>query len=981
MKSLNRQDATLIEVLRRRAAEMPDRPAYAFLADGEVEAERLTWAELEARVRTVAAALSAEVPRGERALLLYPPGLEFVAAFLGCLAAGIIAVPAYPPRPRRDQPRLRSILADATPRIALTTAELAGGLPEMARISRLATDTLPVAPDWDGPLPDPESPAFLQYTSGSTSLPKGVTITHANLVHNSGMIQRAFRQDAESVVVGWLPLYHDMGLIGNVLQPLWCGGRCVLMSPVAFLQRPRRWLEAIGRYRATTSGGPNFAYQLCAQKIGPAEREGLDLSSWQVAFNGAEPVRAEALERFAAAFGPQGFRREAFYPCYGLAEATLFVSGATLGEPVRVEAVDAAALERHEAVPAGEETARRLVSCGRAWDGQRIAIVDPESGAELPPGRVGEVWVAGPSVAAGYWGRPEVTERDFQARLDLGDGPFLRTGDLGFLKDGELFVTGRLKDLIILRGRNHYPQDLERTAEAGHAELRPGGAAAFAVEVNGEERLVVAAEVERRWRAELEELAAAVRRTVAEEHEVQVYEVVLLKPGGLPKTSSGKVQRHACRAGYLDGTLEALGTSAVGHGGRRDEVPAKRPAPPREELAALPEAERREAVLAWLGDRVANLAGLGTRPAPDQPLTELGLDSLSAVELKGEVEAAFGGTLPLAELLGGWGTGEVAERVLTPRPPLPSPSHTPAGRGGEEGEYPLSIGQEALWFLERLAPTGGAYNIAVAARVAGELDGEALHRALLRLVERHPALRTTFQALEDGAPVQRVGPAAVDFAVAESEERWVQEAWRPFDLENGPLLRVRLLAGGLILFAVHHLVADFWSLAVASRELGALYREETGGAPADLPSLEGDYSGFVQRQREMLAGPREEELWSFWRETLAGPPPDLDLPTDHPRPTVPSFRGGARALVLPPELAERARSLARQSGATLFATLLAVWQTLLGRWTGQEDFAVGSPTVGRPDPALAGLVGYFVNPIPLRAELAGDPPFAAHLER
>ena len=424
---------SLVALLRDRATEAPDR-GYTWLAHGEEAADRLTYAGLDRRARAIAAALTGAVPAGERALLLHPPGLEFVAAFFGCLYAGVIAVPAYPPRSRRADPRLRSIATDCRPRAVLTTAALlarrevlAGQVPELASALWLATETLDGRDGGDHgfePCPrDLADIAFLQYTSGSTSSPKGVMVSHGNLLHNEELIRRAFEQPAGSVVLGWLPLYHDMGLIGTVLQPLYTGAACYLMSPVAFLQRPARWLEAISRYRATTSGGPNFAYELCVRKVGEAEREGLDLSSWQVAFNGAEPVRADTLRRFAAAFAPCGFRASAFRPCYGLAEATLLVSGwrPEEGEP-RVRALDAEALERHEAVDAADAArSRELIGCGAAM--QTVLAVDPESGEPCPPGRVGEIWVAGPSVAQGYWERPEETAAAFGARLADGSRP------------------------------------------------------------------------------------------------------------------------------------------------------------------------------------------------------------------------------------------------------------------------------------------------------------------------------------------------------------------------------------------------------------------------------------------------------------------------------------------------------------------------------------------------------------------------------
>ncbi|HEX2163967.1 MAG TPA: fatty acyl-AMP ligase, partial [Thermoanaerobaculia bacterium] len=550
----------MFDVLRQRAGESPEREVFTWLDDAGAVGARLTWGELDERARAVAAALAQRVPAGERALLLFPPGLDFVVAFCGCLYAGVVAVPAYPPRGERSLPRLDAIAGDCRPAAVLTTAALAdrvsgwiaGGGPGSAA-TLLTIDDLgaDAAAAWRRPAVGPDTLAFLQYTSGSTGVPKGVCVTHRNLLHNEETIRRAFGQSADSVVVSWLPLYHDMGLIGGVLQPLYVGARCVLSSPAGFLRRPVSWLEAIARHGGTTSGGPNFAYELAARKVSDEEREGLDLSSWRVAFNGAEPVRPETLDRFARAFAGCGFRRSVLFPCYGLAEATLFVSGGAVGEGPAVGRFDAAALATHRARPAAD--GRPLAASGRPSAGQRVAIVDGEGGRELPAGEVGEIWVSGPSVAGGYWGRPEETERVFAARLAGGEGPFLRTGDLGFLapaaagEEPQLFVTGRVKDLVILRGRNVYPQDVEATVEAAHPALEAGGAAAFGVDDGGEERLVVACEVRRSVRRSGDELwdevGAAVRQAVFEEHEAALHDLVLLRPGALPRTTSGKVRR------------------------------------------------------------------------------------------------------------------------------------------------------------------------------------------------------------------------------------------------------------------------------------------------------------------------------------------------------------------------------------------------------------------------------------------------------
>jgi len=439
---------TLVDLLQSRAATSPARRAYTFLAE-DAEREQLTYAELDVRARALGARLRDAGWAGQPAVLLFPAGLDFVAGFFGCLYGGAVAVPAHPPGSRRNLARLASLVRDARPVVVLTTEAvlerlrgLTAELPELAGLPWIAVDTLCDAPTgWAPASPALEAAAFLQYTSGSTSAPKGVIVSHRNLMHNEEMIRRAFVQSEESVIVGWLPLYHDMGLIGNVLQPLYVGARCVLMSPMDFLTRPARWLETVSRYRATTSGGPSFAYELCARKVAAEERAGLDLTSWRVAFNGAEPVRADTLAAFAAAFAPCGFRPEVFYPCYGLAEATLFVAGGEVDEAPRVQWFAVAGLERHQASAADDDAtvARQLVACGRAWMGQEIAIVDPETRRRCALEQVGEIWVAGPSVAEGYWRNPAAPERDFRARLAEAPeaGPYLRTGDLGFLADGE----------------------------------------------------------------------------------------------------------------------------------------------------------------------------------------------------------------------------------------------------------------------------------------------------------------------------------------------------------------------------------------------------------------------------------------------------------------------------------------------------------------------------------------------------------------
>ncbi len=571
---------TLVDLLRTRAQGDERRLGYTFLVDGEREGATLTYEDLDRRARAIAVLLADRgVRSGDRALLLYPPGLDFIAAFFGCLYAGVVAVPLYPPHPSqiaRALPRLLAITADAEAGVVLCTGAVAAMAADVSRLapalhglSWLATDTLADgSAEWREPDIDGDSLVFLQYTSGSTAAPKGVMVSHANLLHNLGYACYAAENDRTTIAVSWLPVIHDMGLIEGVLQPVYAGYPTYLMAPASFLQRPSRWLEAITRYRATNSGGPNFAYDLCVRRIAPAGREALDLSSWRVAYNGAEPIRRDTLVAFHAAFRRSGFRWKAFYPVYGLAEATLVVStGRRNYEPVVCEA-DADRLAETATLAAGAGNPRvvPLVSSGPALYGTRVLIVDPESLERCPPDRVGEIWIDSPSVAQGYWRRPAESAECFQARTSDGDGPFLRTGDLGVLRDGELFVTGRLKDLLIVRGYKHYPQDLELTAERQHEIIRPGCVAAFAIEVGGHETVAILAEVNQRGlsadhherEATLAQVVTSVRTAVADQHGIQLAAVSLIGIGALPKTSSGKLRRQACRAAFHDASLDEL---------------------------------------------------------------------------------------------------------------------------------------------------------------------------------------------------------------------------------------------------------------------------------------------------------------------------------------------------------------------------------------------------------------------------------------
>jgi acyl-CoA synthetase (AMP-forming)/AMP-acid ligase II len=565
------QSTSILDILQERARLQGEETAFTFLNDDDTEST-LTFRELDRYARAVGAFLQDQKAAGERVILAFPPGLPYVIAFYGCLYAGATAVPVYPPKTSKPDTRFEAILRDSDAKLTLTTTAIYEDI--QARFQKLTpalqaqnwktTDDLDLAwaERWKDPGITGDTLAFLQYTSGSTSLPKGVMVTHSNVLHNCQMIVDAHGAPSRSTMVSWLPMFHDMGLIGVVLHTVYHGLNCVMMSPLAFLQRPIRWLQAITRFQANLTVAPNFAYELCVRKIKPEQVAELDLSHLVLATSGAEPVRWDTVKRFIEHFAPAGFRPQASCPSYGMAETTLIVSGSPVTQHPTALSVDKEALKelRVVPVPADHPNAQILVGCGPHHPKSELRIVDPQTLTVCPPGRIGEIWVSGPHVARGYFNKPKETEETFHARIaDTGEGPFLRTGDLGFVHEGELYISGRLKDLIIIRGQNHYPQDIEWTVENSHDALATDCTAAFSVEVNGEEQLVIATEVERQHRkGNLAEVAAAVQIAVSEHHGVSPYAVLILSPGGVPKTTSNKIQRRQTRELFLQKKLNAL---------------------------------------------------------------------------------------------------------------------------------------------------------------------------------------------------------------------------------------------------------------------------------------------------------------------------------------------------------------------------------------------------------------------------------------
>ncbi|NEO62343.1 MAG: fatty acyl-AMP ligase [Moorea sp. SIO4G2] len=568
---------SLIDLLCYRVTNEPNQKAYTFISNGKTETASLTYGELEKRSRAIAAQLQEMgVTRGERALLLYSQPLDFICAFFGCLYAGVIAIPAPPPdaiRLKRTLPRLQACVQDAQVSLVLTTSQISSQFPSEWQkdfeynnmLLWLFTEEISeqLANQWQELKINLDAIAYLQYTSGSTSTPKGVIVTHNNVMHHSAYIKQAWNYTSDSIAATWMPYFHDYGLIDGLIQPIYSGITCYVMSPLTFVRRPTCWLEVISKYKVTHSQSPNFGYDYCVRQVTSEQITNLDLRSWKTASNGAEPIRKDTIEKFIKTFEPCGFRATAFFPAYGLAEATLLVATKSHNDVPEIASIAASALEKNQIVECdgNQKGSRYVVSCGFPICGIKVIIVNLNTLTRCASDEVGEIWVSDLSVAQGYWNRPEETKHTFEAYLaDTGEGPFLRTGDLGFIKNGQLFVTGRLKDVIIIRGQNHYPQDIEFTVEQSHPALRKNSEAAFGVEVDGEEKLVVVQEVERSWlrKLDFDEVNGDIRQALMEQHELQVYAIALIQPGSIPKTSSGKIMRQACRIKFLEGTLEVI---------------------------------------------------------------------------------------------------------------------------------------------------------------------------------------------------------------------------------------------------------------------------------------------------------------------------------------------------------------------------------------------------------------------------------------
>jgi len=906
--------STFASLIRKNAEQFKDRRAIVFLQADLQPAETFTYEALSAAAHTIAASLLKSVRQGDRVLLAYDNCVDAVLLFWGCLVAGVVAVPAPAPDARRSKLSWRRLLAmceDAQVAMAFTRSEHIGAA--QIHAPNVKWSTLDGLCDWREASPqqphdlatfrpvESEDLAYLQYTSGSTGNPRGAQISHRHMMAHCHAVREIGNFDsAFERTLTWLPWFHDYGLVQGLLQPAVMASTSFLMSTQQFLIRPLRWLEAIELHHITNSGAPDFAYEACVNALARYPDAHFSLHNWKLASCGAEPIRPNTLRRFSDAFAHFGFRPEVFSPSYGLAEAVLAVSLGDARERPKILSVDRIAMVEENRVlelPDGAAGSRELVGSGHVLPGLDVRIVDPLTCVPCAPDTVGEIWVRGPSIGGGYWNQPEASRERFGGQIAGSNdgGDFLRTGDLGFFKYGEIFVTGRHSDLIIVNGRNLHPQDLEETALAASDWVRPKGAIACPIEQGGHERVVLLVECRNQLPpGDRLQLQADLRRDIAEAHEVDLLEVMLLRGGVLPRTSSGKLQRREARRMYLAGELEPSQLKAA-------EIQ-------RETSAS---AERLMTELAPLWAEVLNLPLV----PPDAHFLQLGGDSLTGTQLLSRVRKQWGVEMPISTLFADptlrgmahaldalqQGAAESAEHAIAPSPQAFDPLQAVAS-------VQLSYSQERMWFMQAMAPASSAYNVPLAMRLGGEINAGALEKAFQTVIEHHEILRTRFITTEQGIEARLVetwdfrlnlvdaprAGAAGDAAALQGLLSDLSEP--PFELDTWPLLRASLIREGphdhVLLLVLHHIVADQWSFAILLKELGAAYRQALAGVKPVLDGPKPRYAGYSQWHRGWFETARQQKDTDHWLERLRDLRP-VSLVLDRPRPRQASFRGGS----------------------------------------------------------------------------------------
>jgi amino acid adenylation domain-containing protein len=967
--------------------------------------ENLTFGELDRRARLIASVIQARSARGSRVLLVLDPGLDYICSLFGCFYAGAVAVPVYPPSMMRLQqmlPRLQAIIENAEASLMLTSRNILGesvtSMWGMSGEQIVAVDELYdfAIHSWIPGDIAASDLCLLQYTSGSTGTPRGVALSHANVMCNLASIKQTWDFDG-AVACHWLPPYHDMGLVGGILSPAYCGRRTILLTPQDFMQRPLRWLQAIDRYRGSSSGSPNFGFEVCIRKIDAKECAGLDLSCWKFAMAGAEPVRASTIERFTEKFAPFGFQRSTFTPAYGMAESTVAISAKRRGMDPRVIRVSTRGLTQLRLQqPESLADVSELVSCGDVVPNCEVRIADPKLGSELPIGEIGEIWVRGGAVARGYWNAPEATARTFDACLrsplqQAGQAPeqecgFLRTGDLGCIENDELFVTGRIKELIIVAGRNYYPHDIEAIVQSSSEAFRADSGVAFSLQSTVEERLVVVQEVWRPRRFDLKQLILDIRSVLGEQLELSPYAIVLVPTGTLPKTSSGKLRRNDCRLVFEAGELSELLRWQVDQTTTGAGTPV-------EKLERLPPTTETERWMATLWQEILGVTDI----ARSDDFFALGGESMLVTQLLVQLRQRLGSEVPLSLLFENSSLASFSQAIDSKLDQGATTSSLEnwlhSTQPSESGNYPLSIAQRSFWLLDQLGHTSAFLHVPMTIRLDGSVEDSRWLKALRKLLDRHAMLRAQIvdaagQAVQiiqetiDNTQLQRayqrldlrgLSPETQQTTIDELRR---QLTWQPFSLDRPPLMRMALVQltdqESELLLVMHHAICDAQSLHILIHDLLEFYRNEDTIVDSSTTPR---YVDFALWEQSEGAQAEWRSLTPYWQQKLLDAPSLIKLPLNSgPDGQFHSGnRDGIHAQVLsrriPTHLWEAVERLAARHQLTPSMICLTAYEVLLSRYTSMHDYLVAIPSAGRDLEGLQSIVGCFLNTFIHRASV------------
>lgn len=984
---------TILDILLDHTKVQGEQDIYVFLNENQCEEQRISYGDFTSTVKSMALHLMEHTRKGDRVVLSYPPGLEFLKAFYACLYAGLVAVPIFPPRPKRKHEHLARVVDNCQAALILTTASVLEewqrqppGVKHLEDGRCILSENLSCTRTQIELLPSvkPEDLAFLQYTSGSTGHPKGVQITHSNITANLKSIAQNAGTCRTDVFVNWLPLFHDMGLIITVLLPAYLGTRSVLMAPMAFVQRPRIWLEAISKYRGSVCGAPNFAYELCLERINEEALAGLDLSSWRIAFSSAEPVLATTVAGFTERFASAGFVPQALYPCYGMAEATVFLTGGNANEPpVMNPFLDVVNDTKNSSIDKQQVI---LVGCGSSAPDHAIRIVDTTNNCEVASGSIGEIWAQGPSISFGYWGLEEQSQKTFGAHLQGYDGRWLRTGDLGCFKDGQLYITGRSKDLIVVNGQNYYPNDFESLVHTCHPALNKAGCAVFSIPGDATEKVVVVQELKRSALRNLDALNVfnAILQLFAESYALEVHGIALIMPSTLLKTSSGKVQRQACKQQYLSQQLRIVAEY-----------------PPRNSSAAenysneldllgndyvAPEAAD-EKMMAEIFCELLDLKRFGVR---DNFMVR-GLSSIKLTQAAGKISDKLGYNLPLGMMFEYPNIRELCSHLLCQgkNELLTMELSGDIPRVDRTQCLPLSLAQERLWFMRFIEKASSSYNESRCYWLPPNIDLHLLQGSFREIVKRHEILRTRFDE-NDGLGKQVISDWQPDIEqvvvnnLVELDHCLHEMRHLPFDLSNDPLIRFKIFHFEqqiLLSITMHHMITDGWSMGIFIREIDQLYRATCQGNRANLPELPVQYVDYTLWQRAWQESDLFKQQLDYWQKQLENIPAAHSLPLDYPRPARQTFNGQLYEHSLDETLFEKMNLFCKQQQVTPFILLQSVFALLIAQYSEQQDVVIGTAISGRVHKDLDGVMGFFVNTLALRTKIIREESFSNFLAR